>query len=966
MVFLADDTFPYNIFYTNVLFDELIGNDLDELSLVGLGLDISSYIFKEEMIIQYQTKEFSFQLELPQQNGSNYFLFYKGKEIKRKGLPDLVDMQHFFQSSSDLIGIGQKDFLTWASNSFRTILGYEPEELINTDMCRFFHEDDLEVARNFLKDVVRGVERDQFTARILAKDGKYKSIHWQVLFKEDKFYATGRDVSELQLEILEKDQQNERYRLGEKVAQIGVWEINLSLKSVYWSDEVYEIHDVSDFSKTFNVETALDFYPPEFRPTIQKSLENCIKSGNDFEHTVMIRTAKGIEKWVQVIGKATIENGQVARVFGTFQDVSQEKQLIEELSLFKELFDLSPESIMIMDVSGDIIFSNQEANNKLGVFEKSTLSPKISKYDQKFKFFDDWNLHIKQLEQDRYLRYTSELMHINGEKFPVEVSCNLIEVQGEIYIISFSRDITERVLLEKSLQDSSDFLLHLTEQVPGALYQFVLDSNGVMKFSYLSPGIKSIFDLGDKEINGMNDIGMIISKIHPEDIAKVLVSSVASAKKLNPWTCQFRVKQVNGEDYIWVMGAAKPESMESGDVVWYGYLSDISEQKEFENSLKDAREAAEKASKIKSEFLSMISHELRTPLNAISGSVYSLLQDNHTIAQKSALNTINFAVDNLIIMINDLLDFQKIEAGKLNMELNPMRIDEIIHQVVNGLEFHARDSQNVLSLHLDPDVKIQVLGDKVRLAQVLNNLVTNALKFTKNGEVDVSVKLKGVSGDKVKIHFEVKDTGIGIAKENLHKIFEDFDQVHHSFSKKYGGTGLGLSITRKLLKRMDSEIQVESEVGVGTCFNFEIQFEKAPNSHEMKLGNEPNLDVDFSSLKILMAEDNDVNALVLGKIIKKWGFQYDRVINGKEAYESVKEGGFDVVLMDIQMPVMNGFEATEKIKSVSDVPVIALTAAAKLEVIEDITKSGFDGFVSKPIDATELLKKIKEVLMIES
>ena len=966
MVFLADDTFPYNIFYTNVLFDELIGNGLKELSLVGLGLDISSYIFKEEMIIHFQAKEFSFQLELPQQNGANYFLFYKGKEIKRKSLPDLVDMQHFFQASSDLLGIGQKDFLTWASNSFRTILGYEPEELINTDMCRFFHEDDLEVAQKFFRDSKQGIERDQFTARILAKGGGYKSIHWQVLFKEDKFYATGRDVSELQAEILEQDQQNELYRLGEKVAQIGVWEINLSLKSVYWSDEVYIIHDISDHSSSFNIDSALDFYHPIFKPTIQKSLEKCLKDGDDFDHTVKIITAKGNEKWVQVIGKATIKNNQVVRVFGTFQDVSQEKQLIEELSLFKELFDLSPESIMIMDISGDIIFSNQEANNKLGVFEKSTLSPKISRYDQKFKFFENWNLHVKQLEKDRYLRYTSELMHINGEKFPVEVSCNLIEVQGELYIISFSRDISERVLLEKSLQDSSDFLLHLTEQVPGALYQFVLDSDGVMKFSYLSPGIKSIFDLGDKEISGMNDIGMVISKIHPEDIAKVLVSSVASAKKLNPWTCQFRVKQVNGGDYIWVMGAAKPERMDSGDVVWYGYLSDISEQKEFENSLKDARKAAEKASKIKSEFLSMISHELRTPLNAISGSVYSLLQDDHTNAQKSALNTINFAVDNLIIMINDLLDFQKIEAGKLNLELNPMYINEVIRQVVNGLEFHARDSHNELNLHFDNSIDFQVLGDKVRIAQVLNNLVTNALKFTKKGKVDVSVKLKSIFDNKVIIYFEVKDTGIGIAEENLHKIFQDFDQVHHSFSKKYGGTGLGLSITRKLLNRMGSEIQVVSEVGKGTCFYFQIEFDKSSNSHEMKLVNEPSLNVDFSSLKILMAEDNDVNALVLGKIIKKWGFQYDRVINGQEAYESVKEGDFDVVLMDIQMPVMNGFEATEKIKSVSDIPVIALTAAAKLEVLDDITKSGFDGFVSKPIDASELLKKIKEVLVIES
>lgn len=966
MVFLVNDTYPYNIFYSNVQFDTLIGSRLPEMNLIELGLDINSYIFKEELIIKFKEKEYSFQLELPQENGSNYFLFYKGKEIADSILPPKEDFKHFFRSSLDLFAIGEENFLTWTSDSFNKILGYEPAELINTELCRFFYKDDLEIARDFLKNVKQGLDVTQFTVRILAKDGLYKSINWYVKFNEGKFYATGRDVSETQFEVLQQDKQIELYRLGEQVAKIGVWEINLSINSVYWSDEVYAIHDVYDISKTVNINSALEFYHPVFRPIVQKSLENCIKFGNDFDHTVKIKTNKGIEKWVRVLGKASIQDSKVVRVFGTFQDVSQEKQLVEELSLFKELFDLSPESIMIVDLNGSIIYSNQEANKRLGIFDGNISRPKISLYDQKFQYSESWSLHVKQLEKEKNLRYKSELIHRNGKKIPLEVSCNLIEVQGELYIISFSRDISERIQLEKSLQDSSEFLLHLTEQVPGALYQFVLDRDGVMKFSYLSPGIKSIFDLGQKEISGMDDIGLIISKIHPEDIAKVLMSSVSSAKKLTPWSCQFRVKEVEGKGYNWVLGAAKPEKINTGDVVWYGYLSDITEQKEFEDSLKAAREAAEKASKIKSEFLSMISHELRTPLNAISGSVYTLLQDEHSLPQKAALNTINFAVDNLIIMINDLLDFQKIEAGKLNMELNPINIVEVIRQVVNGLEFHARDSENTLNLYIDSSINFEVIGDKVRLAQVLNNLITNALKFTKNGTVDVSVKLNSVIGNTAKIYFEVKDTGIGIAKENLDKIFEDFDQLHHSFSKKYGGTGLGLSITRKLLKRMNSDIHVESEVGVGTCFYFEIDFEKIFIENGQNLGYVQKETVDFSSLRILMAEDNDVNALVLGKIIKRWGFQCERVTNGKEAYEYVKEGDFNLVLMDIQMPIMDGFEATQKIKLVSDIPVIALTAAAKLEVIEDITKSGFDGFVSKPIDATELLKKIKEVLMIES
>ncbi|GAB2609626.1 PAS domain-containing hybrid sensor histidine kinase/response regulator [Belliella aquatica] len=962
MVFLADDSFPYNIFYSNVLFDQLIGENLTKKNLVGLGLDINSYIFKEELIISFSNKEYSFQLELPQENGSNYFLFYKGKEIRGIGLPPKTDAQQFFKTSLDLIGIGQENFLTWVSESIRPMLGYAPEEVINMDLCQYFHEEDLPIAKEFLLDVKKGIENSRFTSRILTKSGDYKWIDLQIQFREGKFYTIGRDVSDQYITLIEQNKQNELYRLGEEVAQVGVWEINLIKNSVYWSDEVYAIHEIEENRDDFNIDTALDFYLPPFKPTMAQAVKNCIDEGKDFDHTVKIKTIKGNEKWVRVLGKAKFSDNQVVRVFGTFQDVSEERRLVDELGLFKELFDLSPEAILIMDVVGEIIFTNQEAHKRLGIFDGSQSQHLISSYDQKFVVDREWNSHIETLEKEKSVRYRSKLIHTDGKEFPVEVSCNMITLQGEKYVISFSRDITERIQLEKSLQDSSDFLLHLTEQVPGALYQFVLDKEGEMKFSYLSPGIRSILDIGENEINSMSDIGLAISKIHPQDIAQVLMTSVASAKRLSPWSCQFRVKEVGSENYKWVMGAAKPEMLDSGDVVWYGYLSDITEQKVFEETLKNARETAEKANKIKSEFLSMISHELRTPLNAISGSVYTLLQDEHTPVQASALNTINFAVDNLIIMINDLLDFQKIEAGKLNLEMNPMKLNEVIQQVLNGLEFHAKDSQNQLNLHMEDEVNIRVLGDKVRLAQVLNNLITNALKFTKKGKVDVIVKLKPSASNKAKVYFEVKDTGIGIAKEHQDRIFQDFDQIQHSFSKKYGGTGLGLSITKKLLKRMDSDINVESEVGQGSSFYFEIEFDKLEAVIENGIKNPSKPALDFSSLKILMAEDNDVNSLVLGKIIKKWGFQHVRVMNGKEAVEAVEEGDYDIVLMDIQMPVMNGFEATEKIKSFSSIPVIALTAAAKLEVMENIEKSGFDGFVAKPIDAAELLKKIKEVL----
>ena len=215
--------------------------------------------------------------------------------------------------------------------------------------------------------------------------------------------------------------------------------------------------------------------------------------------------------------------------------------------------------------------------------------------------------------------------------------------------------------------------------------------------------------------------------------------------------------------------------------------------------------------------------------------------------------------------------------------------------------------------------------------------------------------------NKVRVYFEVKDSGIGIAPENQEKIFNDFDQVKPTFSSKYGGTGLGLSITKKLLNLMGGKISLESEEGVGSRFYFELEFDRVLMD-QIQTPKVENFRGSFEGLHLLMAEDNEVNALVLGKIIKKWGYTFKRVNNGREAVDAAREATYDCILMDIQMPEMDGFEATLAIKAFSQTPIIALTAAAKLEIMERIDECGFDGFVAKPIDAAELHKKIKEVV----
>ncbi|WPR73622.1 ATP-binding protein [Algoriphagus sp. NG3] len=721
MVFLTDDSYPYAIFYSNQSFENQIGESLDDRSLVGMGMDISDFIFSEEVRFSYAGDEFDFQIELPQDSSVNYFLFYKGEKVRDQGLPIKREFELFLMESAE--------------------------------------------------------------AQFVLKPG----------------------------------------------------------------------------------------------------------------------------------GEVFLVNKEALRILG-FGDE-------EGFSHFRE-------------IEAYFVDSKQ------------------------------WGFWINEaIANPVPHKFSSILRLLPDIKLELEVVAKQVKLDSNQYIIFSLKDITEKVTLERNLVDSGRFLMNLTEQVPGGLYQLVLDGEGKMSFSFLSKGIAQVLGLSPEEMENITDISTAISKIHPLDLPQVITSSIASAKKQEPWQCQFRVKSDSEKDeYRWILGAASPQTLDNGDMVWYGYLTDISRQKEFEASLDESRKAAERTNQIKSDFLSMISHELRTPLNAISGSTYTLLNDHPQVHQKPELDTINFAVDNLIIMINDLLDFQKIEAGKLTIEKSPLQLRSFVGQLLKGLSFHARDSNNKLEASLSDGLDITVLGDKTRLSQILNNLITNALKFTKEGEVKVAVNLLEKSNGRVRVHFEVSDNGIGIAPEHQEKIFRDFDQIRPTFSSKYGGTGLGLSITRKLLSLMGGNIELESTLNIGSRFFFDLEFEVVENQ-ESNSGNDAGYSDTVLPLNLLMAEDNDVNALVLGKIISKWGFTFERAKNGVEAIAAAKQSSFDCILMDIQMPEMNGFDATLAIKQVSDVPVIALTAGAMVEVAERIEDCGFDGFVSKPIDANELRKMILEVIL---
>ncbi len=394
--------------------------------------------------------------------------------------------------------------------------------------------------------------------------------------------------------------------------------------------------------------------------------------------------------------------------------------------------------------------------------------------------------------------------------------------------------------------------------------------------------------------------------------------------------------------------------------IFSAFIRDITESNKAKLALIEAREKAEASSKAKANFLANMSHEFRTPLNAISGMAELLEQSKIDLKQKSFVRAIQASSNNLIYIINDILDVSKIDSGKFTIDEIGFNLREVIYNLTQSLKLKAEKKEIKLQLNMEPNISPVLLGDPVRLGQILINLLNNAIKFTHEGSVVLNIKLKEKQEDTEHIYFEVKDTGIGIEAEKVKSIFDSFTQEDDSITRRFGGTGLGLAIVQKLVELMKGEIKVESVKDLGSKFHFILPLKVGTANDLVK---KEFLPIDKDTLvgkRILLVEDHDLNQMLAVNILHKYKMHVDIAETGIQAIDKLKQNTYDVILMDLHMPEMDGFEATEFIRKEmkNQTPIIALTANVITKERERCKHIGMNDFIAKPFKSAELLRKI--------
>ncbi|MFZ2523877.1 MAG: PAS domain S-box protein [Candidatus Ferrigenium altingense] len=782
----------------------------------------------------------------------------------------------------------------------------------------------------------------------------------------------GTEIERQQAEQALRDSE-ERWSFALEGAGEGVWDWDMQTGKVVYSKRYKEMLGFPADAEWNSLGEWTERVNPDDLRHAMIDLERYLDGNSPF-YTVDYRMLckDGSWKWVSARGMVVsrAEDGRPRRMIGTHTDITERKQAAEAVRIsearLRLLLDSAAEAIYGIDMNGNCTFCNPSCVRMLGYRQADELIGKNMHQLIHYKYPDETpfpaaECRIYQAFLDGVNTHIEDevFWRADGTFFPVECWSHPQFHHGAVVgaVVTFM-DITERIEVSKKLLTLSKAV----ENSPASVV--ITDLSGTIQ--YVNPKFTEVTGYTVQEAIGQNprilQSGALSLKFYEKLWGTILAGRV--------WQGEFHNKKKNGESYF-EAATISPIRDEKGNITHFvAVKEDITERKQTEQELKKSMAAAEAANHAKSEFLANMSHEIRTPMNSIIGFSHLCLQSELMPAQRGYLEKVYRSANSLLGIVNDILDFSKVEAGKLEVEKVPFQLDAVLRSVADVAGIRATEKGLVLRFDNEPEIPQTLVGDSLRLWQVLNNLVGNAIKFTEAGEVTVQVIIEsqtasqGETPGHIVLGFTVRDSGIGLTPEQIGKLFQSFSQADASTTRKYGGTGLGLAISKNLVELMGGAMWVESAPGKGSVFGFNLPFNCPPEGNRTTPdSNNPNMPHDngslahLSGLRVLLVEDNEFNRQLATALLTQAGIEVSSAHDGIEAVRAAQQQEFDAVLMDIQMPNMDGLEATRNIRknpALAGLPIIAMTANVMVGDREHCLAAGMNDYITKPIQHNAL------------
>ncbi|WP_092377572.1 PAS domain-containing hybrid sensor histidine kinase/response regulator [Desulfomicrobium apsheronum] len=774
------------------------------------------------------------------------------------------------------------------------------------------------------------------------------------------------DISEQMESQQEIQRASELLEQAGEIAGLGGWEFNVKTLQGTWTSQVARIHDLASSEKV-SVEQGLSFYIETSREKIASAVQDAVDLALPYDLELEMLTAAGNKKWVRTVGRPVVEDGQVVKITGVIQDVTEMKKaeisLRESEQRYREIFNATSEAIFISEAdTGRLLDVNDAMLTMYGYHSKEAVLAgnigDLSSNEEPFTEAEAQKRIVAAFHGER-LQFDWQAKRHDGTVFPVEITLRHSIIGGRKRIIAAARDITERKRAETALRESE----HHFRTLANAGTALIWTSGPDMLCDYFND---AWLDFTGRNLEQELGHGWA-EGVHPDDFDRCQNFYLAKFNLREAFEIEYRLRHADGS-YRWILDLGNPRHDSAGAFIGYiGHCYDITERKHNEQALIQAKEDAEAANNAKSSFLANMSHEIRTPLNGIMAMMQVLEMTPLNPEQAKYVSMAMTSSDRLARLLTDLLDLSRIESGRMVLREEEFGARELCESVFELFLVASREKGIKLESSLDPALPPRMLGDESRLRQILFNLIGNAVKFTNTGSVTLEMTPLRFENGQPLVLMSVIDTGIGIPTERLDELFQPFSQVETSYTRKYQGAGLGLSIVRRLVELMDGHIIMDSVPDEGTSVHVILPLKLPPALLNARDRENSGQDKPMRGMRILLAEDDWANAFATKTLLEKSGHEVSLAVNGQEVLDLLEKQGFDLILMDIQMPVMDGVAATRAIRaktsqaSRKDIPIIAMTAFAMRGDKDKFLDAGMSGYLSKPVTMKDLQSELAKV-----